>query len=81
MLSGSSTESYLPRHLQGVTVGEVRVCRRDGQNDGVGVFDVLHAHAADVILDVGRLISRCHLHQHETNMATFPEKRPSDVAF
>lgn len=48
---------HLPCHLEGVAVGKVSVGRRYRQNDGVGVLDVLHAHASDLIFNVRRLVS------------------------
>lgn len=61
MTLGFVTVLYLSGHLESIAVGKVRVRRGDGQDDSVGVVDVLHAHTADLILYIGGLIARCHL--------------------
>lgn len=61
MTVSSATVLHLSGHLESIAVGEVRVRRRDRQDDSVGVVDVLHAHAANLILYIGRLIARRHL--------------------
>lgn len=47
----------LAGHLQGLRRGHVRVGRRDGQDDAVGVGDVLQDEISYLDLDVLRLIA------------------------
>lgn len=56
--------SCLSRHLEGIAVGEVRIGGCHRQDDGVGIGDILHAHRADLVLDVRRLIPSSHLRQN-----------------
>lgn len=56
---------HLSCHLEGVAVGKVSVGRRYRQNDGVGVLDVLHAHASDLIFDVRWLVTGGNLSDKE----------------
>lgn len=53
--------THLSGHLERIAVREVCVRRSHGQDNGIRIVDVLHAHAADLLLDVGRLISSRHL--------------------
>lgn len=48
--------AHLSGHLERIAVSKVRVCGRDGKDDGVRVVDVHHAHSADLLLYVCRLI-------------------------
>ena len=53
----------LARQLQAVRVGQVRVGGRDGQDDGVGLHDLLQHHVLDLPLDVFRLVAHGHFRQ------------------
>ena len=47
----------LASQLQTVRVGQISVGRGDGEDDGVGLLDVLEDHVSDLSLDIARLIS------------------------
>lgn len=54
---------YLARQLQTVGVGQILVGRGHGQDDSVGLADVLEHHILDLALNVLRLVSDRHLGQ------------------
>lgn len=60
-LSLSTVWVDLAGHLQGLRGGHVRVGGSDGQDDAVGVGDVLQDEISDLNLDVLRLIADGHL--------------------
>lgn len=52
-------------HLEGLGGGHVSVGGRHGQNDGVGVGDVLHDQLSDLELDVVGLVTHWDLWKHK----------------
>lgn len=66
---------HLPRHLEGVAVGQVGVRRRYGEDNGVRVLDVLQAHASDLLFDVRRLVSGGHLRRRERRNSRWKLRR------
>lgn len=54
---------HLTRQLQTIGVGQILVGRGDGQNDGVGLADVLENHIPNLALNILGLISDGHLGQ------------------
>lgn len=59
--TGGATLKYfrigLFGELERVAVGQIRVTRRHCEDDGVGVRDEAHAHAADLLLNIQRLVA------------------------
>lgn len=48
---------HLSCQFKGIRCGEVRVCRRNTQDEGVGVGDVWQNHLLDLSLDIFRLVT------------------------
>ncbi len=48
---------HLSCQFKRIRCGEVRVCGRDTQDEGVGVGDVGHNHLLDLSLDIFRLVT------------------------
>ena len=54
---------HLSGQLQAVRVGEIDVGGGDGQDDGVGLLDVLEDHVSDLALDIAGLVANGHAGQ------------------
>lgn len=47
----------VPRHLESIRVGEIRVGGGDGEDDRVGLHDEFEQHLSDLTLNITRLVS------------------------